>query len=228
MSAEATEKKQAVTNAREVSASEAIVINRALWANSFRVLLGAAIGGWVVAAVLGFTDYKLATRPVPTRYFEAIDGRLVQAVPVSQPMLSESEILTGAMNALEAGFNMNFHDYRMRIEEASKWFTPAGFAAYRKALFASGNMTTLKQKRLVLSIAITGAPVIVQKGILAGTHTYAWKIQVPVKVYYQGSGYESNKAHLVTLIIVRQNNLAVPRGWAVDSFVFGPMPQSAG
>lgn len=208
------------------SAVDQVVLKRALWANTFRVMMAAAIGGWIVAGVLGITVWKLAHRPIPTNYFESIDGRLVQAVPTDHPMLSASEILTGATEALESGFNMNFSDYRMRIEHAAKWFTPAGFTAYQHALFASGNMKTLRRKRLVMSIAITGAPVIVQKGILEGTHTYAWKVQVPVKVYYQGSGYESSKAHLATLILVRQNNLAVPRGWAVNSFVFGPMPQS--
>jgi intracellular multiplication protein IcmL len=210
----------------QTSAVEQVVLQRAQWANTFRVMMAAAIGGWVVAGVLGVTVWELAHRPIPTRYFEAINGQLVQAIPADQPMLSQSEILTGAIEALESGFNMNFTDYRMRIEHAAKWFTPDGFTAYQHALFASGNMKTLRRKRLIMSIAITGAPVIVQKGILEGTHTYAWKVQVPVKVYYQGSGYESSKAHLATLILVRQNNLAVPRGWAVNSFVFGPMPQS--
>lgn len=223
-----TENSSVAADHPEPPAHEQIVIRRALWANTFRVLVLVGVGGWVVAGILAITDYELANRPIPTRYFEAIHGQLVRAVPVTQPMLTESEILTGAVEALESGFNMNFSDYRMRIEQASKWFTPAGFTAYRNALFASGNMKTLERQRLILSIAITGAPVVVQKGILTGTTTYAWKIQVPVKVYYQGAGYQNSEAHLATLILVRQNNIQVPRGWAVDSVVFGPMPQTAG
>lgn len=211
--------------AAKPAAHEQVVLQRAQWANTFRVLLFAGIGGWVVAAVLGYAVYELANRPIQTQYFEAIDGRLVQAVPTNQPLLTGSEILTGATEALESGFNMNFFDYRMRIEQASKWFTPDGYKAYQKALFAQGNMKSLRRHRLIMSIAITGAPVIVQKGILAGTKTYAWKLQVPVRVYFQGEGYENSKKHLATIIIVRQDNLAVPRGWAVNSFVFGPMPQ---
>lgn len=207
-------------------ANERIVIERAQWANTFRMMTMAAIGGWVVAGILGFVVYHLVTLPTPTKYFEAIHGRIIQAVPTDQPLLTSGEILTGAQEALESGFNLNFHDYRLRIEQAAKWFTPAGFSAYRNSLFASGNMTTIKRRRLLMSIAITGAPVIVQQGNLEGTHTYAWKVQVPVKIVFEGSGYENSVRHLATLILVRQDNVAVPRGWAVDSFVFGPMPQA--
>lgn len=217
--------KQVSETASPPSPVEQIVLQRAQWANTFRVLGAAAIGGWVVAGVLGVVVYRLAERPVPVRYFEAIHGKLIHAVPTNQPLLSSGTVLTGAQEALESGFNMNFHDYRMRIEHAEKWFTPAGFRAYHTALFGSGNMKTLKLKRLFMSIAITGAPVIVQQGVLQGTHTYAWKIQIPVKVVYESSGYESAKRHLATLILVRQNNVQIPRGWAVDSIIFGPMPQ---
>jgi intracellular multiplication protein IcmL len=204
---------------------EQVVLKRALWANTFRVLSAAAIGGWVVAAILGFTVFRLAERPTPGRYFEAIHGQLIQAVPTNHPLLTSGAVLTGAQEALESGFNMNFHDYRMRIEHAAKWFTAAGFKAYHEALFNSGNMKTLERKRLFMSIAITGAPVIVQQGVLQGTHLYAWKIQIPVKVIFESSGYENAERHLATLILVRQNNVQIPRGWAVNSIVFGPMPQ---
>lgn len=214
-------------NVPEPGANQKIVIERAQWANTFRVMSMAAIGGWVVAGILGFVVYHLATLPTPTQYFEAIHGRLIQAVPTTQPLLSSGEILTGAQEALESGFNLNFRDYRLRIEQAEKWFTPDGFTAYQKALFGSGNMKTIERKRLLMSIAITGAPVIIQQGILSGTNTYAWKVQVPVKIVFEGSGYENSVRHLATLILVRQNNVQIPRGWAVDSFVFGPMPQAS-
>jgi Macrophage killing protein with similarity to conjugation protein. len=87
-------------------------------------------------------------------------------------------------------------------------------------------MKTLERKRLFMSIAITGAPVIVQQGVLQGTHTFAWKVQVPVKIIFEGSGYQNANNHLATLILVRRNNVQTPRGWAVDSIIFGPMPQN--
>lgn len=208
-----------------VPANEQIVLQRATWSNTFRVLAFAAAGGWVVAAGLGFVLLKVIERPIQANYFEAIHGKIVQAVPVNQPLLTSGEILTGAQEALESGFNFNFHDYRMRIEHASKWFTKAGFTAYRNALFTNGNMKTLEIKRLFMSIAISGAPVIVQEGVLQGTSTYAWKVQVPVRIVFEGSGYESSNKHLATLILIRKNNVHTPRGWAVDSIVFGPMPQ---
>jgi len=226
MVAETRAENAADTSVPATHPNEQIVLARATWSNTFRVMAFAAVGGWVVAAVLGFTVYKLAERPVPTKYFEAIHGKLIQAVPTDQPLLSSGEILTGAQETLESGFNFNFHDYRMRIEHADKWFTPAGFKAYRNALFANGNMKTLERKRLFMSIAITGAPVIVQQGVLQGTHTFAWKVQVPVKIIFEGSGYQNANNHLATLILVRRNNVQTPRGWAVDSIIFGPMPQN--
>ncbi|MBN6742079.1 DotI/IcmL/TraM family protein [Acidithiobacillus sp. MC6.1] len=203
---------------------ETIVITRALWANNFKVMAAAALGGWLVAGVLGFTVYKLAERPIPTRYFESVNGKLISAVPTDQPMLSAGEILSGAQEALEASYNMNFRDYRMRIQNAEKWFTQQGFSAYKSSLFGSGDIKAIKGRRLFLDIAITGAPVVAQQGVLSGTHTFAWKVQVPVELDFESSGYQSSKNYLATLVMVRVDNVARPRGWAVDSIIFGPMP----
>ncbi|MBU2850735.1 MULTISPECIES: DotI/IcmL/TraM family protein [Acidithiobacillus] len=203
---------------------ETIVISRALWSNTFKVTAAAALGGWLVAGVLGFTVYRLAERPIPTRYFESINGKLNRAVPTDQPMLSAGEILSGAQEALEGSYNMNFRDYRMRIQNAEKWFTQQGYTAYKTSLFGSGDIKALKGRRLFLDIAVTGAPVVAQQGVLSGTHTFAWKVQVPVDLDFESSGYQSSKNYLATMVMVRVDNVAKPRGWAVDSIIFGPMP----
>ncbi|MEB8535521.1 DotI/IcmL/TraM family protein [Acidithiobacillus ferriphilus] len=203
---------------------ETIVITRALWSNTFKVAAAAALGGWLVAGVLGFTVYKLAERPIPTRYFESINGKLIQAKPTDQPMLSAGEILTGAQQALEGSYDMNFRDYRMRMQNAEKWFTQQGYSAYKKSLFGSGDIKAIEGRRLFLDIAVTGAPVVAQQGVLSGTHTFAWKVQVPVELDFESSGYQSSKMYLATLVMVRVDNVARPRGWAVDSIIFGPMP----
>ena len=205
-------------------AQETIVITRALWSNSFRVMAAAALGGWLVAGVLGFTVYQLAERPIPTRYFESMNGKLIRAVPTDQPMLSAGAILSGAQEALEGSYNMNFRDYRMRIQNAEKWFTPQGYTAYKTSLFGSGDIKAIKGRRLFLDIAVTGAPVVAQHGVLSGTHTFAWQVQVPVELDFESSGYQSSKNYLATLVLVRVDNVARPRGWAVDSIIFGPLP----
>ena len=203
---------------------ETIVITRALWSNSFKVMAAAALGGWLVAGVLGFVVYKLAERPIPTRYFESINGKLIRAVPTDQPMLSAGEILSGAQESLEGAYNMNFRDYRMRMQNAEKWFTRQGYAAYKTSLFGSGDIKAIKGRRLFLDIAVTGAPVVAQQGVLSGTHTFAWKVQVPVELDFESSGYQSSKTYLATMVMVRVDNVARPRGWAVNSIIFGPMP----
>jgi hypothetical protein len=108
MVAETRAENAADTSVPATHPNEQIVLARATWSNTFRVMAFAAVGGWVVAAVLGFTVYKLAERPVPTKYFEAIHGKLIQAVPTDQPLLSSGEILTGAQETLESGFNLIF------------------------------------------------------------------------------------------------------------------------
>jgi intracellular multiplication protein IcmL len=203
---------------------ETIVITRALWSNTFKVAAAAALGGWLVAGVLGFTVYQLAERPIPTRYIESINGKLIRAVPTDQPMLSAGEILSGAQESLEGSYNMNFRDYRMRMQNAEKWFTQQGYTAYKTSLFGSGDIKAIKGRRLFLDIAVTGAPVVAQQGVLSGTHTFAWKVQVPVELDFESSGYQSSKNYLATMVMVRVDNVARPRGWAVDSIIFGPMP----
>lgn len=211
------------------SPAEQIVVTKSVWANTFRMAVLVGTAGWVAAALQGFVVWDLAHRPVPVRYFEAVDGQLVQTVPTTEPMLSDSAILTGAEQVLLSAYNMNYRDTRMRMQEAARWFTPEGYAAYQKSLIGSGDIASMKAKLLIMNIVLAGTPILDQKGPIDGAAgTWAWKVQIPVQLTFQSLSYERGHRFLVTMIILRVNNVATPRGWAVYSIAFGPMPSDMG
>ncbi len=217
------------TTAVGTTAAEQIAVTKSLWVNTFRLAAIAGTAGWVAAGVLGFVVWDLAHRSIPVRYFEAVNGQLVQAVPVTEPMLSDSAILTGAEQVLLSAYNMNYSDTRMRMQEAARWFTPDGYAAYQDSLISTKDITAMKVKKLIMSTVLAGTPVMVQKGPVDGMKgTWAWKVQIPVRLTFQSISYERATPFLVTMIIMRVNNMATPRGWAVYSIAFGPMPNTGG
>ncbi len=203
---------------------EWISVSRAAWHNLFQVSALAAAGGWVVAAILGGVVWSLAHRHPEVKYFPVSPaGVLLKAVPLDRPLLSDSAILTGAETAVISSFNMNWKDWRMRMQNAQRWFTPQGFTAYQDIMTNSGDLEAVRQRRLVLSVAVIGSPVVKQSGILSGTHLYAWKVQIPVRLAFESSDVNNSKARLLTIVVVRANILSQPRGWAIASMVFGPM-----
>ena len=96
-------------------------------------------------------------------------------------------------------------------------FTPDGWKYFEEALKGARTLETVLAKKLVVSAVATGAPVILEQGVINGR--YAWKVQMPLLVTYQSPNEQTQQPIVVTMVVSRVPTVNTPRGIAIVSFV---------
>lgn len=111
-------------------------------------------------------------------------------------------------------------NYRSELQAASGFFTPEGWSQFMTALQESNNLDAIRAKKLIVSAVAKRAPVILEKGVLAGR--YAWRIQLPLLITYQSPSEFSQTEDVVRLTVHRVSTLNSPRGIGITQFVVEP------
>lgn len=186
--------------------------------DNYRKVVGMLLFSVIIMAVLaGGLIYFIANPPQPRYFATTVDGRISPLVPLEQPNISQSALLQWANTAAITAYTYNFVNYRQALQEASSYFTPDGWSAFMEALQSSNNLTAVQAKKLVVSAVATGAPVILEQGILSGV--YSWRIQMPMLVAYQSASQFSRQSIIVTMLITRVPTLNSPQGIGIAQFV---------
>jgi intracellular multiplication protein IcmL len=104
----------------------------------------------------------------------------------------------------------------------------------------SNNLDAVRNKKLSVSAAATGAPILLAKGALdniilglatdapiilkknALNHAFAWRVQIPMVVTYQNAKEYTQQAVIVTMIINRTLSVNSPTGVAINQFSLSP------
>ncbi len=199
-------------------ALEVVKLRNNFYRDNYRRVVFILLLSIVVNAILLGCLWWVITNPRPPEYFATTaDGRIIPLKPLSEPNISEAALLEFAVQAATSPYTYNFVNYRKRLQEASAYFTPQGWAEFLKILQASNNLKAVIAKKLVVTAVPTGAPVVVQKGIIRGR--YAWKVQLPLLITYQSASTQIQQSVLVTMLITRVPTLNQPKGIGVAQFV---------
>jgi intracellular multiplication protein IcmL len=195
--------------------------------NYRRVVFALLLMIFICIGLVVTIGYLVTHRPAPQYFATSSDGRITPLYPLNEPMVSTSELLQWAARAATSVFTYSFGNYREQLQTASENFTPEGWKNFEEALQSSRNLELVIAKKVDSNAVATGAPVVVEQGILNGH--YAWKIQVPVLITYESAGYRNRQAVLVTMLVTRVSTLDNPRGIAIASFYSTekPIPQES-
>lgn len=200
------------------TALEVVQLRKNFYRDSYRRVLSALLIMTLANLVLGLIVYYLATnQPEPKYFATSEDGRITPIYPLSAPMVSDSALLQWANQAAVAAYTYNFATYRKELQDASEYFTPDGWNDFEQALQSSRNLETVINKKLVVTAVATGAPVILDRGVLDGH--YSWKVQMPLLVTYESASTTIQQPILVTMLVTRVTTLNVPKGIAIAQFV---------
>ncbi len=168
--------------------------------------------------ILGFAFVYLVEHPPAPQYFATtINGRITPLIPLDQPNMPPSTLLQWANSAAIAAYTYNFVNYRQELQSASEFFTPDGWNQFINALNSSNNLKSVIDKKLVVSAVATGAPIILDQGVLNGTYT--WTIQMPMLVTYQSASQVARQNVIVKMVVQRISTLNSARGIGISSFV---------
>ncbi len=196
-----------------------VIMRNEYYRDGYRTLLrvalveGIAILGLIVSIVVIVNAYQ-----PENRYFATTeDGRVVPMVPLSEPNLSRPALLSWAAQAATETMTFGFHDYRRRLQEASRHFTREGWGSFVKALQDAGIIDAVNTNRQVVSAAPRAAPTILSEGVLNGIYT--WQVEMPMMISYQYGAQQRDVSMNVRLTIVRVPKLESPNGVGVEQWV---------
>lgn len=164
--------------------------------------------------------YMVTHPPTPKYFATSSNGRITQLVPLNQPNTSDNAVIQWSSVATMAAYSYNFVNYRSELEAASGFFTGAGWDQFMEALQSSNNLDAVTAKKLVVSAVVTGAPIILKKGMLSDR--YAWRIQMPLLVTYQSASELTQQNLIVTLLVTRVDTLNSPSGIGIAQFISAP------
>jgi intracellular multiplication protein IcmL len=174
----------------------------------------------ILFLMVGALVYVVTHPPKPKYFATNTQGRLVPLVALNKPNLSNASLLQWANTAAIAAFTYNFVNYRQELQAASEFFTPQGWRAFLNSLRESNNLSAVQSKNLVVSAVATGAPVIIQRGVI--NNRYSWRVQMPLLVTYQSANDLSQQHLIVTMLITLVSTLNTPRGIGIAQFIATP------
>lgn len=144
-----------------------------------------------VAVIVGLfaVIYFLATNPNYPVYF-ATDKvtRLIDVVPLNQPNMTDDDLITWMVNAVQQAYSYDYINFRTQLQNAQNYFTEYGWNNYMEGLTATNNLLAVTQRRMISIANVVEKPILVTKGILGGA--YAWKYRIPLLVAYSVPPYD--------------------------------------
>ncbi len=196
----------------------AVTLRNEFYRDSYRKVVGGLLVCILIILMLvGGLIYIVNNPPTPKYFATSTDGRIMPLVPLNRPNLSAAALLQWANTAAIAVYTYNFVNYRQALQAASDYFTPDGWKAFMDALQSSNNLNAVIDKKLIVSAVATGAPVILEQGLLFGTYT--WRVQMPMLVTYQSASQFSQQSVTVTMLITRVPTLSSPLGIGIAQFI---------
>jgi len=186
--------------------------------DNYRRVMMALLLMVITATILaGGLIYLVTNKPGPKYFAVNPDGSLVRLVPMNQPNVTDSFLLQWSNMVSTATYTYNFTNYVRELQAASAFFTDDAWRAFAANLRASGNIDLVKRNKYNVSAVATGAPVIVDKGIIGGT--YSWTVQMPMLVTFESASDRTSFTYIVTMKIVRVPTRIQPRGIAIAQFI---------
>lgn len=200
-----------------------VVIRNEFYRDGYRSLLKiAVIEAMIIIALIAVMFYVIHIHQPENRYFATTeDGRLVPMVGLNEPNLSTPALMSWTAQAATEVMTFGFHDYRRRLQEASRNFTRIGWSSFTAALEKSRIIEMVEANQQVVTAAPRSAPVLVQEGLVNGR--YQWQVELPIVVTYQAGSQTRADNLLLTLLIVRVPKLESPNGVGIEQWIAQPM-----
>lgn len=140
---------------------------------------------------------------------------------ISAPkIISPASVVVFAREAAITVYHYRYSNYQEHLSDVSKYFTMAGFNAYKSAFLASGNTQIIEDQKLTVSAIVTKAPVILRKGYV--DLIYTWEVQVPLLVTYKNKTQTIQQLMIVNMTLVQVLENVSSRGIAINRFVVRP------
>lgn len=197
-----------------------IITRNSYYRDGFRNLMLISVFGGIaiVGLVIAIVAFINLHQPRDKYFATTSDGRLIRPVPLSEPNLTQAALMSWVAQASTEVMTFGFHDYRRRLQEASRHFTRNGFESFTSALTQSRIIEAVEAHQQVVTTVPRSAPVLVQEGVTREGR-YFWRVQLPLSVSYQAASKSRNEFMTVEITVLRVPTLENPVGVGIDQWI---------
>ena len=199
-----------------------VVVRNEYYRDGFRTMQKISlVQAVIILGLIAAMIFVIQVHQPENRYFATTeDGRLVPMIALNEPNLSNSALLSWTAQAATEVWTFGFHDYKRRLQEASRNFTRRGWASFTQALERSRIIEMVQQNQFVVTAAPRSAPTIISEGVQNGR--YIWTVELPLKLTYQAGSKTRSDNLLIRLKIVRVPKLESPNGIGINQWIAYP------
>ncbi len=196
-----------------------VVLRNEYYRDGYRLALRVSvIQSFIILGLIAAMFYVVHVHQPENRYFATTeDGRLIPMVSLIQPNLSPPALMSWVAQSTTEVMTFGFNDYRRRLQESSRNFTPQGWESFTKALQGARMIESIEANSQVITAAPRGAPILQSEGVVGGR--YQWIVQIPMVLTYQSGSKTRTSQWMVTLVVVRVPRLESPNGVGIAQWV---------
>lgn len=197
----------------------AVVVRNEFYRDGFRTMLRIALAEAVVIVlvILVFIVHVNASRPKNFYFATTADGRIIQLMPLNQPNMGTSSLMSWVAQASTEVMTFGFHDYQRRMQQSSRHFTRRGWESFTAALQKARIIESVEAGKQSVTAQPRSAPILIQEGVFNGK--YRWVVDLPLTVNYQGSVGTRTDNLTVRLVIDRVSSLENPSGVGIEQWI---------
>lgn len=172
-----------------------------------------------------YKSSKIPPRPTfavqAEKGFITRDNQISEIITLPVPHQSLKNVSGWLLTALNTIYGVGFDNIDEKIDSASYYFTPEGYASYLKALETSGFRNDIVRKQLKITLLATQDPVLINGGSVGDLEF--WRLRVPVLISYLGGKEIVTAQKMVETLIVRVPAYKNEKGLAISEFIMGTM-----
>lgn len=205
-------------SAQVKDALELVKLRNQFYRDNYRRMVLVVLMLTLVNVLLGLAlSYYITHRDEPNFFATTPSGDIVRLVPLRQPLVSRTALLSWAEESVTATFTYDFVNYQGQLQELRDRFTAVGWQNFIHALGSSDFFNTVKAKQLSVSAIPSGPAVINQEGYIRDIYT--WKIQVPMQVSFESASERKVDRVIVELLVKRVSTLQNQKGLGIEQYI---------
>lgn len=171
----------------------------------------------IVGLIVAIVAYMSTAKPHDRYFATTADGRIMQLVPLDQPNMSQSALMSWVAQSVTDTFTFSYNDYQKRLQDSSAHFTRHGWDTFTTALQKSKIIDSVVAGKQVVSATPRSAPILQDSGVYGGK--YRWKINIPINVTYKAGDSTRIDNMDVNLVIERVPSLENPTGVGIEQWI---------
>ena len=182
-----------------------------------RCLLLTSVMAGLLAVSLVHDAWMWVHPPQPKFYI--VDGRGPprEVRGLDSPVLDDAELLDWTVKAALAPYNIDYYNYPILLDTASRRFTVRGWNTFAASFIDKGNFDEIKRARLLCHAQAQRAALIHQSSYVEGA--LAYQIQVPIVQTCENVNQVSTNFLMINALVVRTNADDHPDGLVIDQMV---------